>query len=90
VDGNPLLGIAKDPSRLFVAVLADPDDRRLLQPLARQDWSPEVFALGARAAYLWCPDGMLAGRLFEAVAKVLGDGVTTRNWATMTKLQILA
>jgi uncharacterized protein (DUF1697 family) len=87
---NPLLEVARDPSRLLVAVLNDPADRRRLQPLAEQDWAPEALAVGARVAYLWCPEGGLASRAFEAVGRVLGDAVTTRNWATLTKLHALA
>ena len=89
VADNPLLPVADDPSRLFVAVLADSADRALLRPLAEQDWAPEVLAVGARAAYLWCPDGMAVSRLADAVGRVLGDGVTTRNWAAITKLHAL-
>lgn len=89
VSGNPLGGVATDPARLLVAVLADPADRRLLEPLAEQEWGAEVLALGARAAYLWCPEGQLASRLPEAVGRALGDGVTTRNWATLLKLHAL-
>lgn len=47
---------------------------------------PESLARGPGVAYLWCPDGILASRLADAVSRALGDGVTTRNWATMTKL----
>ena len=35
-------------------------------------------------------DMATAPELPEAVSRVLGDAVTTRNWATMTKLQALA
>lgn len=89
VADNPLLPVADNPSRLFVAVLADPAERALLGPLAEQDWAPEVLAVGTRAAYLWCPGGMAVSRLADAVGRVLGDGVTTRNWATMAKLRAL-
>ncbi len=82
--------VASDPSRLLVTVLSDPADRKKLEPLVRQDWAPERLALGRRVAYLWCPDGLLASRLPEAVGRVLGDAATTRNWATMTKLHALA
>lgn len=88
VAGNPL-GEVDDPSRLLVAVLANPADRSRLEPLTRQDWAPEVLALGARVAYLWCPEGLLASRLPEAVGRALGDAVTTRNWATLKKLHAL-
>ena len=89
VDGNPLTGVAHDPSRLLVAVLADPAGRRALTPLTGRDWSPEALAVGKRAAYLWGPRGLLACGLPEAVGRALGDGVTTRTWATLTKLRAL-
>ncbi len=90
VDENPLLAVANDPTRLFAAVLTNPADRRRLEPLQKQDWAPEVLAVGTRVAYLWCPEGLLASKLTEAVGKALGDAVTTRNWATLTKLHALA
>lgn len=90
VAGNPLGGVADDPSRLLVAVLADPADRPKLEPLAAEEWGGDAFALGERAAYLWCAGGILESRLPEAVSRALRDGVTTRNWATMTKLHALA
>ena len=63
--------------------------RPRLEPLIAQDWTPEILALGARVAYLWCPDGMRSARLPQAVGRALGDAVTTRNWSTMTKLRAL-
>jgi uncharacterized protein (DUF1697 family) len=89
VTENPLLRVADDASRLLVAFLTDPADRPRLEPLAEQEWTPEVLALGTRVAYFWCPEGILASRLAEAVGRVLNDGVTTRNWATVTKLRAL-
>lgn len=89
VSENPLREVALDPSRLLVAVLMDPAHRVRLEPLARRDWTPEVLAVGTRAAYLWCPEGLLASELPEAVGRALGDGVTTRNWSTVTKLHAL-
>jgi uncharacterized protein (DUF1697 family) len=81
--------VADDPSRLFVTVLIDPADQKRLLPLARQDWSPDILSVGARVAYLWCPKGMLESRLAETVSRLLGDGATTRNWATMMKIYAL-
>lgn len=89
VAGNPLTTVATDPSRFLVAVLADPAHMRRLKPLAERDWSPEALAMGERVAYLWCADGILASRLPEAVGRALEGAVTTRNWATMTKLHAL-
>jgi uncharacterized protein (DUF1697 family) len=86
IAGNPLAKVAADPSRFLVSVLANPADRARLVPLTRQDWTPEALGLGGRVAYLWCAAGILKSRVAEAVGRVLGDGATARNWATMTKL----
>jgi uncharacterized protein (DUF1697 family) len=90
IDDNPLVAVAADPARFLVAVLAETAGRTLLAQLAEQEWEPEALALGARVAYLWCPTGILASRLLESVGRLLGDGVTTRNLATMMKLGALA
>lgn len=86
---NPLREIATNPSRFVVAILNDPQDRELLLPLTEQEWTPEVIALGNRAAYLWCPEGILASPLAQAVNRLLGDSLTTRNWGTMLKLHTI-
>jgi len=86
---EPFGKVADDHSRLFVTVLIDPAHRKRLLPLARQDWAPDILSVGARVVYLWCPNGMLESRLAEAVTKLLGDGATTRNWATMRKIHAL-
>lgn len=90
VSANPLGRLATYPSRYLVSVLAHPDDRARLVPLARQDWRPEAFALGERAAYLWLPDGVSHSRTLKAVEKAVGDRQTSRNWATILKLHALA
>lgn len=86
---NPFGPVADDPSRLLVCVLADSADRAKVKALAKQDWGNERLAVGDRVAYIWCADGILAGKLFTAVDRLLGDRVTARNWATMTKLDAL-
>ena len=86
---NPMLAIAVDPSRLLVAVLSDPADRTRLEPLLEQDWTPDALAIGSRVAYVWCAGGILESRLAQAVGRVLGNGVTSRNWATILKLHAL-
>jgi uncharacterized protein (DUF1697 family) len=87
---NPLGRLADNPSRMLVAVWREPSDRKRLVPLTKRDWKPDAFALGTRVAYLWCPDSILESPLADAVARELRDGVTMRNWATMTKLVGLA
>lgn len=84
---NPFRDDAIDPSRLLVAFPRDPVRARArLASLARQEWTPDRFALGEHAAYLWCVDGITESELLKHVGRALGDGVTTRNWATVTKI----
>lgn len=89
VADNPLGKLATDPTRLLVTFLIDLADRKGLLPLTRQKWAPEALGLGKRASYVWCPRSMLESPLFAAVTRALGDGATTRNWATVTKLNAL-
>lgn len=89
VDANPLEKLAKDPSRLMVSVLNNAGDRRLLAPLVKRDWGDEAIALGERVAYVWCPNGTIKGIVFHELARILRDAVTTRNWATITKLHAM-
>jgi uncharacterized protein (DUF1697 family) len=89
VDENPLLKIAKDPSLLLVSVLAKAADRTQIEPLTRKDWTPDALAIGTRVVYVWCSKSQLDSPVFEAVSRALGDGVTTRNWATVMKLKAL-
>ena len=90
VSENPLQKIAANPSRLLVSVFGDPADRPALADLSRKDWAPEAMALGCRASYLWCPDGIVRSPLALAVGRVTGDRATARNWATIMKLHRLA
>ncbi len=86
---NPLADVATDASRLLVTVLMPEADRDGLAALAAKEWAPEMLAIGSRAAYLWCPAGVLASRLTAATGRLLRDAATTRNWATVLKLQAL-
>lgn len=89
VEDNPIPEIP-DPSRFLVGFLKTAAHREHLLPIRDSVWDPEVFALGKRVAYMWCPEGVLASRLGEAVNKALKDAVTVRNWSTVLKLNALA
>jgi uncharacterized protein (DUF1697 family) len=89
VKKNPLATVADNPSRLLITVLTDPADAAKLKPFTKRRWDPEAFALGTRVTYVWCPDGMMESPLSTAVGKLIADGGTTRNLATMTKLHAL-
>jgi uncharacterized protein (DUF1697 family) len=88
VEKNPLPG-ADNPSRLLVAVWSGPGVRAKLAPLEKQDWGDEKLSVGPRAAFLWCPRGVIESRLSAAVYKALGETITSRTWATMKKLATL-
>ena len=87
LDENPIAGMCDNPSRMLVAVFAEPGARAKAVALMEQEWKPEVLAIGTRAAYLWCVNGISAGELGFAVDRAIKDGVTARNLATMTKLR---
>jgi len=89
IEGNPFRSTADNPSRMLLMVLEDPKTAARLSPLAKERWSPEEFALSGRIAYLWCPNGILDGRIWAAASKVLKDTGTARNLSTMTKLLAL-
>lgn len=89
IAANTLVEQSTDHSRLLVFVLEQPELRVLLDPLAERAWTPEALALGARAAYVWCPQGVLDSAAAAAVGKQLGDKTTSRNWNTLSKLHTL-
>jgi uncharacterized protein (DUF1697 family) len=93
IAGNPLLGQAGDHARLVAFILSSPhtgpEARQAIEALCAQDWRPGAAALGERAAYVWCPDGILDSAAAAALVKQLGDATTSRNWATLLKLHAL-
>lgn len=89
IEENTIDGDDVDPSCLFISVWREPYDRLALLPLLDQDWGDEQLRLGSRAAYQHAPEGASESELVEAVAALLGDRVTARNWNTMGKLQSL-
>jgi uncharacterized protein (DUF1697 family) len=89
MSSNPLLDVATDHARLLTFILAGPDTRQAIEALCDQDWHPGAMALGERAAYVWCPSGILDSTAAAALGKQLGDATTARNWATLSKLHAL-
>lgn len=86
---NALLPLATDHARLLVFLLPDAAARDALAPLCERDWGEGALALGQRAAYVWCPDGVLDSAAAAALGKQLGDATTSRNWNTLCKLYAL-
>lgn len=89
IDANPLLDVATDHARLLVFLFGEAGQRDKLAALDSRDWGCERLALGERAAYVWCPVGMLDSAAATSLGKLLGDGTTSRNWNTLLKLKAL-
>lgn len=90
IDENPLLKVATDPSKHLVAFPGRPEFLAPLRPMLKEEWSPDALAITSRAAYLWCSAGVLDSKVSQAFARNAGAGLTTRNWATVLKLQAAA
>jgi uncharacterized protein (DUF1697 family) len=88
IEENALVNVATDPARLLVAFCSDAPRLKQLEAIKRQEWAPEAMAAGSLAAYMWCSEGILESRLLQVVGRALGDSTTTRNWATVGKIQV--
>jgi len=89
LNDGPFARGVKDPSKALVTFFASAADAKRLAPLAQQDFGRETLIVGKSCAWLECPDGILAGKLWKSVDKALGDHGTARNVATLTKLVAL-
>ena len=89
IRANPLLELAKDPARHLVAFVARPAVLAEARTLLARSWQPDAIAIGRKAAYLWCAKGLIKSELMKAFSRLTRDGATTRNWATVLKLQAM-
>jgi len=83
-------GIAEavDPSRLLVTITTDAKALQLVSDISVL--GEERYVVTAHAAYLWCAHGILQSKAGATLLKRLGEAGTTRNWATVQKLNALA
>jgi uncharacterized protein (DUF1697 family) len=89
VAGNELGSVADDPSRLLIALTNNPKALASVQALTHTDWGKERLHVGNHAAYLWCANGILESKALGPLLKGLEGAGTTRNWATLNKIQAL-
>jgi uncharacterized protein (DUF1697 family) len=87
---HPLKRHASNDSLLLVLFAQEAAALARIKALEASDWAPEAFAVGTHAAWLWCANGSAKSPLAAAVGKALGPVGTTRNWATLLKLEALA
>jgi uncharacterized protein (DUF1697 family) len=90
VDENPLLQVVDDYARHLIAFVTHPKHLEGLRPMLKESWIPDEFGITGRAAYLWCATGLLDSKFLRAFSRRAGATVTTRNWATVLKLQSAA
>jgi len=90
VVSNPLEPLATDPAKHLLGFVSTPKKLAQLASLRDIDWHPERIELGAKAAYLWCPNGVLESKLMKAIVKTMGAEITSRNWSTVLRLKALA
>lgn len=83
---NPVSEVP-EPSRLLVAFASSPGELEKLGPLEALLMPGELLHLTANAAYLHCVGGILESKAAAALLGKLGRGVTTRNWATVSKIE---
>ena len=87
---NPVKAGADEHPRLLVAFVQDTEALSSLAAIESLVVPPEKFAVGKNAAYLLCAAGILESKAGEALLGKVGKSATTRNWATVLKLQALA
>jgi len=90
VRASPFAHATKEPSRYLIAVAPSAAALAGAQPLLAQRWAREAIALENRAAYLWCAAGLIESKLWKAFERATAGAATTRNWATILKLQAAA
>ena len=90
IRANPLRGVAKEHPKHLVAFVTEKSVLGGAKSLLSTSWKPDAIALGSKAAYLWCANGLIESKLMKEFARVTGDGATARNWATVLKLQAMA
>ena len=87
---NPIDATGVDHSQLLVAFVQESSELRGISSMESLVSLPERFITGKGAAYLHCPSGILASKAAKALHGKAGKATTTRNWATVLKLQTLA
>jgi uncharacterized protein (DUF1697 family)/ribosomal protein S18 acetylase RimI-like enzyme len=89
VDDAPMVPPDGEHGRFLVAFGRASDDVASIAPLASLAGAGERLVVTDHAAYLACPAGISASALAAAVLGRAGRRVTTRNWSTVRKVDVL-
>jgi uncharacterized protein (DUF1697 family) len=87
---NPIKAGTDEHPRFLVAFVQDTKALSSLAAIESLVVPAEQFAVGENAAYLLCTKGILESKAGVALLGKAGKSATTRNWATVLKLQALA
>lgn len=90
IAGSPIKVAAPEHSRYLVTLVQDYKLLADLSAVTALAVAPEKFVVGSHAAYMHCPAGILQSKVGKALLGKAGRSATTRNWATILKLQALA
>jgi uncharacterized protein (DUF1697 family) len=90
VADNSLAVPGVDASRLLVICAQDAAALSSIATVESLVRRPERFLVGRNAAYLLCANGILESEAASKLLGIKGQSITTRNWATVLKLQELA
>ncbi|MEF3083070.1 DUF1697 domain-containing protein [Luteimonas sp. SMYT11W] len=87
VSESPMVPAESEHSRCLVIFAQAPEALRLLDDLQPLAVLPEQLVVTGDAGYLECPAGLLESKVAPALLGKSGRALTTRNWATVLKLQ---
>ena len=90
ISENPINARAEEHPRFLAAFVQDAKALSSLVAIESLVVLPEQFAVSKSAAYLLCARGILESKAGAALLGKAGKSATTRNWATVLKLQALA
>jgi len=85
----PFAAAAEEHSRLLVVFTQERKALVCLSDLATLVQPPEQFAIGKYAAHLHCAGGILESKLAKALLARSSNTATSRNWATVLKINNL-
>jgi len=86
---NPLAFPESHCSRFLVAFGQSEAATQRLSALRSLLAPPDQLHIGRHAAYLYCAGGIMESKAGTALLGKLGREITTRNWATVLKLNAL-
>jgi uncharacterized protein (DUF1697 family) len=86
VDGNPLLDVSDDLSKMVITFLPAPIDPASIERPTDEQLEPERLVVVPTAVYQWCPSGILKSQLKPAWWKHFGPVLTARNVRTANRI----